>query len=167
MAVLRLALMGVAASALMVGTSMAADLVIDAAVDEIALATDWDGLYLGVQAGYDFDGYVDVQGVAGVNFMVSDGFLLGVEAAIGPYFDVGGGGGNGYEGYLAGRAGFAVDSALLYVLAGADIVDGDVGWVAGAGAEFMVADSTSMRLQVLSYDNDFYQANVGLMWHFN
>lgn len=158
--------MGVAASALMAGTSMAADLIVDEAPVEAAVSTDWDGLYVGIQGGYDFDGYVDLQGVVGVNFTASESFLIGAEAAIGPYFDVGGGGGNGYEGYLAGRVGFVVDSALLYALGGASIVDGSVGWVAGAGAEFMIADSTSMRLQVLNYDNDFYQANVGLMWHF-
>lgn len=163
----RIALMGVAASTLMVASSMAADLVVEPAIEEIAAATSWDGLYIGVQGNYDFDQYVGVQGVVGANFTVSESFLIGVEGAIGPYFDVGGGGGNGYEGYLAARLGFVVDDLLLYGLGGVDIVDGSTSWVAGAGAEFMVADSTSLRVQVLNYHNSFWQAGAGLMWHFN
>lgn len=137
-------------------------------VDEQAMSyatSNWDGVYAGVQGGYDLDGYGVVQGVLGANFTATDSILLGVEGAFGPYID--GGGIDGFEGYVAGRAGFLADPALIYLIGGMSLVDGDVDWLAGAGAEFMVTDSVSLRGQVLNYGGDFMQVTGGVLWHFN
>lgn len=158
--------LGFAAAALMSAPSMAADLIMDTPMVVPSSSVNWDGFYAGIQAGYDLDGYAPVQGVIGANMTASESFLVGVEFAMGPYFDVGGGGGGGYEGYLVGRAGVLAGPALLYGMAGVNDVDGGFGWIVGVGAEFSVADNVSARLQVAQYDTSFTAVTAGVFWHF-
>jgi opacity protein-like surface antigen len=161
-----LAAMGVAAACLISTAATAADLVVDTPMAAPTSVSNWDGFYAGIQSGYDLDGFVPIQGVVGVNMTVSEAFLIGVELAGGPYLDVGGGGGPGYEGYLAGRAGVLVGPALLYGMAGVNDVDGGFNWLVGAGAEFSVTDNLSARFQVAQYDTTFTSATAGVFWHF-
>jgi hypothetical protein len=131
-----------------------------------AQAVDWNGFYLGVQSGYDFDGYVPLQGVVGFNFSQGSGLVLGVEAAFGAYFDAGGGSGDGTEGYIAGRLGAAMGDALVYGMGGVSFVDADTGGVAGAGVEFAIQPHLTLRGQGLYYfgGDNFGQATLGLIW---
>lgn len=151
-----------------VSAAQAADLVIydPPMMETVSMATsNWDGFYLGIQGGGLFDSgdiYGTLQGVVGVNFSVTPMFVLGVEGAVGPYF----GDASGWNGYLAGRAGFAADSLLIYGIGGASATDGDWGYLAGLGVEAMVTDDMSLRGQVVSYDGDYWAATVGAMWHF-
>ena len=140
-----LAVIGLAAACLIPTAATAADLVVDTPMAAPASASGWDGFHAGIQSGYDVDGFLPIQGVVGVNMTVSEAFLIGVELAGGPYLDVGGGGGPGYEGYLAGRAGVPVGPPLLCGMAGvswpvchgrcvmAGVADADAGfdWLVG------------------------------------
>ncbi|WP_417308486.1 hypothetical protein [Devosia sp.] len=162
------ALVASAAALGMVSAVQAADLVIydPPMMETVAMATSgWDGFYLGVQGGGLFESgdiYGTVQGVVGANFSVSPMFLLGVEGAVGPYF----GDDSGWNGYLAGRAGFTADSLLIYGIGGASVTDGDWGYLAGLGVEAMMSDDMSIRGQVVSYNGEYWSATVGAMWHF-
>jgi len=142
----RIALGGVVLAATMSTAAMAADLIVDQPVYEAATAAayDWNGLYIGAQAGggwatfdretlptpgfqnsYDASGWL--AGIyAGANFQM-DSFVLGIEGDVnwtnisGDDDGVGGtldtGTINGL-GSLRARAGVAMDSLLLYVTAG-------------------------------------------------
>ncbi|MBI4922553.1 MAG: hypothetical protein HY834_12470 [Devosia nanyangense] len=158
--------LGLAAATLMSAPSMAADLMIDTPAVVPSSSVNWDGFYAGIQAGYDLDGYAPVQGVIGANMTASESFLIGIELAIGPYFDVGGGGGPGYQGYLVGRAGVLAGPALFYGMAGVNDVDGGFDWIVGVGAEFSVADNVSARFQIAQYDTSFTDLTAGVFWHF-
>lgn len=149
--------------------TMAADLLMEPppAPEEI-MTSGWDGIYIGGTVGYYVSEYVNLDAVIGGNFTVAESFLLGFEVGGGPYFDVGGGGGNGFEGYVAGRAGvIAGDSALLYGVLGYEVYTwGGTGFFGGAGAEFMVADQTSLRVQGVMYQGGDINVSTGVFLHF-
>ena len=149
--------------------AMAADLLMEPppAPDEI-ITSGWDGIYVGGTVGYYDTGYVNFNAVIGGNLTVAESFLLGIEVGGGPYVDVGGGFGNGFEGYVSGRAGFLLgDAALLYGVAGYIVYDGGGDALfGGAGAEFKVADEASLRIQGVLYDGGAINVSTGLFWHF-
>jgi outer membrane immunogenic protein len=164
-------LSGVAGLALVSG-AQAADLIIDepaAGVVEVA-SGNWDGLYVGAFVGglagtftddssnaeYDVSGWL--AGVnLGANFTVADGIVLGVVGDVawsnaenqdGAPLSV------DWTGSLRGRLGFDGGAFLPYLTAGLAVagaeIDGinetHVGWTAGAGVEFAVADNISVDL---------------------
>jgi outer membrane immunogenic protein len=138
---------------------------------EAAPANDWTGFYLGALLGYTFGtaetGDVEVDGVdggvyAGANWQYNN-LLLGIEG------DVLGSGvegeedgldvEQGFNGSLRARAGIALDQFLLYGTAGGALTELELGnglgsdeqalwgWTAGAGAEAMVTDNITARVE--------------------
>jgi len=187
-------LSGVAGLALVSG-AQAADLIIDepaAGVVEVA-GGNWDGLFVGAFVGglggtFETDGAPvdwDVSGwLAGVNlganFTVADGIVLGVVGDIAwtnaenqdnAPFSV------DWTGSLRGRLGFDGGAFLPYLTAGLAVAGGDingtsethVGWTAGAGVEFAVAENISVDLlyRYSDYGNVEYfpGAEYGLTAH--
>lgn len=163
-------LSGVAGLALVSG-AQAADLIIDepaAGVVEVA-SGNWDGLYVGAFVGGlggtfaedNTNNELDISGwLAGVNlganFTVADGIVLGVvgdvawtnaEHDVAPFSA-------DWTASLRGRIGFDAGSFLPYLTAGLAVAGGEiagvnethVGWTAGAGVEFAVADNISVDL---------------------
>lgn len=163
-------LSGVAGLALVSG-AQAADLIIEepaAGVVEVA-SGNWDGLYVGAFVGGlggtfedEIGGELDISGwLAGVNlganFTVADGIVLGVVGDIawtnaenqdGAPFSA------DWTGSLRGRLGFDGGAFLPYLTAGLAVAGGEiagfsethVGWTAGAGVEFAVAENISVDL---------------------
>jgi len=162
-------LSGVAGLALVSG-AQAADLIINepaAGVVEVA-GGNWDGLYVGAfvgglggtfdNSGTEFDISGWLAGVnLGANFTVADGIVLGVVGDVAwtnaenqdnaPFSA-------NWTGSLRGRLGFDGGSFLPYLTAGLAVAGGEingvnethVGWTAGAGVEFAVADNISVDL---------------------
>src|SRR5436189_5616483 len=157
----RLLLAG-AASIAMLGASTAADVALTLPEpDEVV--SDWSGFYAGGSVGYYVSGYANLDGIAGVNFLPTENFLLGVEVGGGPVFDVGGGAGNGWEVYFAGRAGYASDDFLVYGIAGLEAYSwGGTSFFGGIGAEVAVADQLSLRAQGVIYPAGDANVSAGL-----
>ena len=141
---------------------------------EAAPSNDWTGFYLGALLGYTFGsadtdevGDIDADGIdgglyAGANWQY-DNILLGIEGDVlasgvegsedGVDLD------QGFNGSLRARAGIALDQFLLYGTAGGavtelgldDALGGDeqtlLGWTAGAGAEAMITDNITARVE--------------------
>lgn len=183
-------LSGVAGLALVSG-AQAADLIIDepaAGVVEVA-SGNWDGLYVGAFVGglggtfensvgteWDISGWL--AGVnLGANFTVADGIVLGVvgdvawtnaENDVNPLSV-------DWTASLRGRLGFDAGSFLPYLTAGLAVAGGEiagvnethVGWTAGAGVEFAVADNISVDLlyRYSDYGTAEYPAEFGLTSH--
>jgi outer membrane immunogenic protein len=197
---------GVAAAALMVSGAQAADLILPTEPAPVfeSNSFDFEGFYLGVQGGGVFfngggAGLVGV--VAGANFAVSDAFLLGAEIQSNLYF------GEDFAGELVtaddntfgawdvaaiAKAGAVLtDGVFVYGLAGVGFAndtnedgsddDNNTYWTAGAGVEFAVSDSFSLRTEAayvrnfddaLATDDDGFDEaagkfTVGALWHFN
>jgi outer membrane immunogenic protein len=140
----------------------------------------WDGFYAGAQAGgqfYDTDNTYALVGVhAGVNFMVADPILVGVEGTAEYIFDDADGFG---EFFVNARVGAVVtDSVMVYALAGTGVEINEAGttfgtYQLGGGVELAVTDSVSVRGQLAGvgfYDGgDFFEgakATVGVSYHF-
>lgn len=174
--------LGAAAVALLSTTSaFAADLIIPTTPQPIyeSAGFSWDGFYAGAQFGGQFYptlsyGLVGVH--AGINFIVADPILLGVEGTAEYIF---GSGGNFGEFFVNARLGAVVtDSVLLYGLAGTGVEVNSVGttfgtYQLGGGVEFAVTDSVSVRGQLVGVgfynDPDFFdgvKATVGISYHF-
>jgi opacity protein-like surface antigen len=123
---------------------VAADLIIeeeDVPVYDVGSDANWEGAYIGGFLGYyPQDPSFYVGGQVGYNFLVSESFLLGIQASglVSPD--------GGYiEGWLDGHAGVAFDNIAVYGLAGLGIQDdGDTLYRFGAGAEVMVANGFSI-----------------------
>jgi opacity protein-like surface antigen len=140
-------------------------------VDEEAMSyatSNWDGFYVGVTGSYYAPaGVGEFAGVAGVNFMPSESFLIGVEARAGFYFLAA----TGIDASLSARAGFVAGDALVYGTVGGwyDVTSGGPVYpYAGGGVEFMVGDSASIRFQGVYYlTSGNFEVGTGLLWHFN
>ncbi len=196
-------MVGVAAAALMVSGAQAADLLVPTTPEPIyeAGGFDWDGLYAGVQLGGYFSDIdvVDGAGVlvdddiafgvigahVGVNFTVADPILLGVELQ-GNWLWNGDNDISAGELLALGRLGAVVtDQVLVYAAGGvgwqfSDDIDFGGGddseaiYALGAGVEFAVTESVSLRGELLgigSFDDgdDFFsgaRATVGVSFHF-
>ena len=173
--------LGVAAVAALSSASMAADLIIPTTPQPIyeAAGFSWDGLYAGAQAGgqfYSDTSYGLIGAHVGVNFIVADPILLGLEGTAEYMF---GSNGNFGEFFANARVGAVVtDQVLIYALAGTGVEVNDAGdsfgtYQLGGGVEFAVTDAVSVRGQVVGvgfYDNaDFFdgaKATVGVSYHF-
>lgn len=171
---------------LSMGTAHAADLIIasDPMVDVASYSHDWNGFYAGVIGGYGSGNtsYDPVGAGATVNVGTTgwllgatlgynhqwDMFVLGVEGDI-AWSNIGGStvsagvtlnSNVNWIGTLRGRAGLAVEQALLYVTAGVAVAGVNstagaplntafsathTGWTAGAGVEFAVTEDWSVK----------------------
>lgn len=168
MRTLKIALLATVATAALSSATFAADLIVSEPVIDNAYAFDWEGPYAGLfLMGHDF-GIFGLGVDLGVNVLVSEGVLLGVEGDLAWLSD------NSWIGQVHGRAGFLVsDEFLIYGLAGAGF---DSKWDAfipvGVGAEFAVADNLTLKAQYQyqwDFDNaaeDAHVVKVGLNWHF-
>ncbi|KKC38711.1 hypothetical protein WH87_07220 [Devosia epidermidihirudinis] len=180
--------LGVAAAALLVGGAQAADLIIPTTPQPIyeAAGFSWDGLYAGVQGGAEFfDGFTAgvVGAHVGVNFIVADPILLGLEGTAEYVWGTNNGVDlNRGEFFVNARVGAVVtDAVLVYALAGAGVatqenVDNRGIYQLGGGVEFAVTDAVSVRAQLVGLgdfdnnaNNDFFdaaKATVGVSYHF-
>ncbi len=169
MGISKIALLGLATSALMIGGAQAADLMIpETPMMPTSAATSWDGLYIGVQGGALWAGTVfpSLGGVVGANFTVTDGVLAGVEFQANGYL------GAGFEVLALGRLGVMVaDNVLLYADAGVGMFGGPV-YAFGGGIEFAAMDNFTIRGDVQA-EGGFgappfgVRTTVGLFYHFN
>lgn len=169
---------------LLAGTALAADLTIPAdVVPVVDNGFDWEGAYVGVEGGVNyFDSeynYPAVGGFVGINFLVSESILLGLEASLGVITDDSDVWG---ELFAFGRAGVLVTpDVLLYGIGGVGyewyIEDPDYytepAYQLGGGIELAVADSVTVRGQLTGYGyfngDDLFEAaraTVGVAFHF-
>lgn len=170
-----IALLATVASAGLLSSAYAADLIVDepAPVGVVDVSGSWDGVFVGAFVGYGagtgfeddaLDGDVDFEydlagwlaGVnIGANFTVGSGIVAGVVGDIAwsgitddDLVDV------NWTGSLRGRLGFDGGAFLPYLTAGLAVAnvnfDGEeqthLGWTVGAGVEFAVADNLSVDL---------------------
>lgn len=194
---------------LLAGQSLADDHVLMAdPVVGLAPAYDWSGFYLGVFGGYGMgrgtstgvpSGTVDtftlsgglLGALAGYNVQLGQ-FVLGLEGDVAWSGIAGGapcallptstcGGTVNWLGTVRGRAGVALDGALLYVTAGiaaagasasvtppapgstGTFADTLVGYTVGGGAEVFVADNVSLKAEYAYVDLGPRQAPVGTL----
>lgn len=191
--------LGVAAAALLVGGAQAADLIIPTTPAPIyeAAGFSWDGLYAGVQGGGLFFGnngganssnFGVIGAHVGVNFIVADPILIGLEGTAEYVWGKNAINQNVNSGqfFVNARVGAIVtDSVLIYALGGVGVETLDnraVGnnnqgvFQLGAGVEFAVTDAITIRGQVVGYGyfddafgRDFFdagKATVGVSYHF-
>ena len=152
-------------------------------------ANDWSGFYLGALLGYTFgdadtsEGGIESDGIeggayAGANWQYNN-FVLGIEAdALASGADGEEGGitvEQGFNGSLRARAGIALDQFLLYGTAGAALTELELddglgsdsqallGWTAGAGAEAMVTDNITARVEYRysEYEDETFSLGAG------
>lgn len=187
-------MIGAAAVALMTSGAFAADLVVQApAADPIYESPmfDFDGFYAGATLGGTAadGGYGNVGLVAGVNFIVADPILLGVEAQADLFFN--GDGLSAADALILGRVGALVtDEVLVYASGGVGVIGADnperqeAFWAVGGGVEFAATENLSIRAEGLYYrtfddglDNEFNAVDgadasdaakftIGALWHF-
>jgi len=173
-----------AALTLLTGSALAADLTIpEDEAPVVSSGFDWEGPYVGVSAAGEFslddgDDYFGGGVYAGINFLASESFLLGIEGTA----DLVSSGDYTYaELFVLGRAGVLVTpDVLLYGVGGVgyewDTSDPDSNatvYQLGAGVEVAVADAVTVRGQLTGYgafdDDDLFEyarASVGIAFHF-
>ena len=201
-------MLGAVALGIMGSAAQAADLILPPAIlDPIYESPmfDFEGLYIGVQGGAFFplangqttaefgSGTINhtaglIGLVAGVNFMATDMFLVGVEIQGNVLF---GGqspvvsGGYAAEGLILGKLGVVLtDNVLIYAAGGFGVMGGpDFGptsgtyYAVGGGLEFGVTDSLGIRGEVLykhlinnpaaAPSDAGMSATIGLLYHLN
>jgi outer membrane immunogenic protein len=137
---------------------------------------NFDGLYVGVQAGGVWlwepaPGVIagDVGALAGANFTFADTFIAGVEFQANAFVDTSGI--QGWDALFLGHVGgFITDSAIVYGIAGGGTTDQNMVYALGAGIEAAVADQLSARAEVIAlapWGNmpTGAKATLGLVWH--
>lgn len=145
---------------------------------------DWNRAYAGVSFTGEFefeddDTYFGGGGQVGINYLLGDNYLLGVEGQALVITD--GDDDTYYQLFVLGRAGVLVTpDVLLYGIAGVGYEDefdssddGDAAYQLGAGVELAVTDSISLRGQLTGYgyfggDNafDYAKATIGINFHY-
>ena len=186
-------MLGVAAAALMVSGAQAADLIVQQPADPIYESPlfDFEGFYAGVTVGGTAanGGYGNAGLVAGVNFLVADPILVGIEAQGDVFFN--GSGLSAGDALILGRVGvLATDQVLVYAAAGAGVIGSNNPsisegiWAVGGGVEVAATDSLSIRAEALylrTFDSgvnngfnpvaganssDAAKFTIGALWHF-
>jgi opacity protein-like surface antigen len=134
---------------------------------------NFEGLYVGGQAGgalMSGTGYGTLGVVIGANFAVTDGIIAGVEFQGDTYYN---GGFSAYDALALGRlGGFVSDNVMLYGDIGAGITNAGTSYALGGGAEMGMTDQLSVRgdLQFIGpwgSTPNTGRATVGLLWHMN
>jgi hypothetical protein len=136
---------------------------------------NFEGFYIGGTVGagaFPVVGTVGTVGVvAGANFEVMEGFLLGVEAQADAVWN--GGGITGVNGLLLGKLGaYLSDDMIVYGNVGGGVINGVSSYAFGAGIEMAVADQISARAEVMGTGTwgvmpNGAKAAIGLIWHMN
>lgn len=133
-------------------------------------SVDWDGFYLGITGGPAADGpdtWLGINGIAGVNVVLNEDFLVGIELSGGPYW----GSSSSWEAYVNGRVGVTFDEFMIYAFGGVGLDGGDSYYDLGIGGELMVADQMSLRLSAVSSAPigsplSSLGLHGGALWHF-
>jgi outer membrane immunogenic protein len=134
---------------------------------------NFEGLYLGGTGGVALSGGVfgTLGGVAGANFAITDGIIVGGEFQFDTYWN-----GGGYAGYdalgLARVGGFLADNTMIYGDVGAGLMNGAPVYAFGGGVELALTDQLSARgdLQGIGAFGGvptMAKATAGLLWHIN
>ena len=133
-----------------------------------ALAGSWEGPYVGAYGSYTNSSFGGIGGQFGYSFAAGSNFYVGPEADFGYYPTP--------SGWLAQgvvRAGYTLTPDLLgFVIAGLGRTNTAFNyWTVGAGVEYMVTDSLSIRLsgervKPFSLPTAFYIGKGGIVWHF-
>jgi hypothetical protein len=133
-----------------------------------ALAGNWDGPYVGAYGSYTNTSLGGIGGQFGYSFAAGSNFYVGPEADFGYYPTP-----NGWLAQGVVRAGYTLTPDFLgFVVAGVGRSNAAVNyWTVGAGAEYMVTDSLSIRLsgerlKPFSGGTPLYVAKGGIAWHF-
>ncbi len=150
---------------------------------------NWSGFYIGALLGYNWGdvavatvGSADIDGFdggayIGANYQWNQ-YVLGIEAdALFSGVDGSGGisGEQDWSGSLRARAGIALDQFLLYGTGGSAVTDMEVGdatssdsnthwgWTLGAGAETLLRDNVTARVEYryTDYEDKTYTLNSG------
>lgn len=133
-------------------------------------ASPFEGAYVGAYAGGTVGTGVSatVGGMAGANFKVTDGVLVGVEAQGGVAT---GGSGTQFDALMLGKAGVLLaPDAMVYGAGGAGVIGGTNSWAAGGGAEVMISNDVGLRGEALgtgAWGAGLSQGKVtaGAVWH--
>ena len=176
MRTLKTALLATAATAAFSSAALAADLVIHQPVpviDNSYGGFDWSGPYAGVWVGGITNPEVYALGAdLGVNVMIDSSLLAGVEGNL--WYEQG----HTWGAQVHGRLGVALDSVLLYGLAGVGVhMDPDTSTnttfvPVGVGAEFALADNMSLKAEynyqwdVSGGGADRHVGKFGVNFHF-
>lgn len=192
MSVRSVAAVMVASSCLVVG-AQAADLIIPTTPEPMyeAAGFDWEGLYAGAELGGVFNNFGVgslpsnvtqgvVGGIIGVNFMVADPLLLGLEAQADYVW--GSGGDAGLFLAMAHVGAVVTDRVLVYAAGGVGFqtmsgFDNSGVYALGGGVEVALTDSVTVRGEILGLGDfsgpfsggDFFEstkATVGIFYHF-
>lgn len=169
---------------LLAGTAFAADLTMPAGeVPVVDNGFDWARPYVGASVSSEFslddgDDYFGGGVFAGINFLASESFLLGVQVTADAVSD---GDASYGELFVLGRAGILLTpDMLLYGIGGVgfdweldDPDNNSTAYQLGAGIEVAVSDSVTVRGQLTGYgyfdDSDLFdyaRATVGVAFHF-
>ena len=173
---LRSILLGAAVSLLSIAAVRAADpgFMADPIYDSPMF--NFDGVYVGVQAGGMWQwtpapGVItgDAGAMAGANFSINQSLIAGVEFQGNGFIDMSGL--KGWDALFLGHfGGFVTDSAIIYAAAGAGTTDTTMVYALGGGVEAAVADQLSVRGEVLALAPwgsmpTTAKATLGLIWH--
>jgi hypothetical protein len=129
----------------------------------------FEGFYAGGYAGgmINSDSAGSLGVVAGVNFAVSDGVLLGAEAQGGATF----GSSTSYDTLMLGHIGYQTDSqVMVYGALGTGVIDGTGSYAMGGGAEAIVTNQVGVRGEILGTGPwgstmNSVKATAGVLWH--
>jgi len=176
MKIVRTFLLGTVVGVLVGGSAIAAE-ILGEQPEAYSSDFDWNGVYVGVGASADAytDGFVSGNSVyldviVGANVTTGD-FLLGAEAWVGWYNDIGFSTGFGAGAEV--RAGALVsEGVLIYAGLGGYVFDaGNQYGTLGLGAEFVVGDNMTLDLEYKYWqglNNAFTASSLGasLNWYF-
>lgn len=167
----KLALLATVAVAGVSSAASAADLLIDTAPAPVIVdnysAVDWNGPYAGLFISGQTDSIYGLGANLGVNAMVSDNLLAGVEGSVQWLDD------DSWQGQVSGKLGFAVENFAFYGLAGIGANSDTEAYVpVGVGAELKLTEDFSLKAEY-QYQWDFdtsaedaHVARIGFNWHF-
>lgn len=123
------------------------------------------GGYGGAMTNPDMNGTLG--GIAGANFSVTDGIMVGAEAQGGATF----GSTTTYDAMMLGHVGYEVDDQMLvYGKLGAGMIDGTGSYAVGGGAETMLVDQIGVRGELLGTGAwgegpSAAKVTAGVLWH--
>lgn len=174
---LRALALGAAGFALMAGSAVAADLILDTPPVMDTATIDWSGFYAGVgltgiNSSSIVEHIVSLDGIVGANAQ-SGQFVFGGEGYVSAKWTDFGGGSLYWGAGAEVRGGFlATEAVLLYGALGAEVESGGNTYgTAGGGIEFMATSSVSVDLEYKHYfplNNAWTGDSIGasVLWHF-